>query len=183
MDSAANADLVGLRPISMALHALLSTVIARIYIKDMDRQRRRGATGPFFLLADFREGFLFIVLQPSTSFRFLMEKPRSGENLGFFARASCFEDGLVGRTESDLAHALILLLSPRWKPLGAPHSAAARRLCSAAQLQPWPGPPASPSQNFCKGAPPEAPVAGIVIVCSTSTPLFTTKPLGTINEG
>lgn len=99
-----------------------------------------------------------------------------------FAQASCFEDGLVGRTESDLAHALSCC--HRDGSRLARHILLQRAdSCSAAQLQPWPGPPASPSQNFCKGAPPEAPVAGIVIVCSTSTPLFTTKPLGTINEG
>jgi len=44
-------------------------------------------------------------------------------------------------------------------------------------------PPANESQNLARGAPPAAPVAGIVIVCSVKTPLFTVPPFGTMSEG
>jgi len=61
----------------------------------------------------------------------------------------------------------------------------ALRGCAATldQLQPGLGPPASPSQNFCNGEPPPAPVAGMVMVCSFSAPSVMTMPLGTMSEG
>jgi hypothetical protein len=43
--------------------------------------------------------------------------------------------------------------------------------------------PTNESQNLVMGAPPAAPVAGIVIVCSVKTPLVTTPPFGTVIEG
>ena len=49
--------------------------------------------------------------------------------------------------------------------------------------QAWGDAPANDSQNLGWGAPPAAPVAGIVIVCSVSTPFVTTPPFGTVIEG
>jgi hypothetical protein len=43
--------------------------------------------------------------------------------------------------------------------------------------------PTNESQNLARGAPPAAPVAGIVIVCSVKIPLVTVPPLGTMSEG
>jgi hypothetical protein len=55
--------------------------------------------------------------------------------------------------------------------------------CKPSHWQADEEPPANESQNLAMGAPPAAPVAGIVIVCSVKTPLVTVAPFGTMSEG
>src|ERR1700732_441374 len=58
-----------------------------------------------------------------------------------------------------------------------------KQLYPVVQLQVEFEAPDNESQNFCNVAPPAAPIAGMVMVCSCHTPFVLTIPLGTTSEG
>jgi hypothetical protein len=98
------------------------------------------------------------------------------------ASKSCFKSEL-GRAYS--APAInVQLFSSDPRPRKAPDQMRIKlpRIATV-QLQDELEAPARESQNLGIGAPPAAPVAGIVMFCSVMDPFDITMPLGTISEG